>query len=318
MRSRKVNPPSVASGRDIALFGPKRETANGLRRIQSLTLVRSGNDKARDMLAARLQSSVGNEGSGAALPETGRKRGTRGSLNRSQQKENSKVNNSKIITLVCLGVLAIAIPQVRADEWNQRTIFTFSGPVEIPGQVLSPGTYVFKLVDSQSDRHVVQVFNKNEKHCYGTFLTIPDYRLKPAGKPIVTFEERASGSPEAVKAWFYPGQNYGHEFVYPKVKALELAKANNQPVASMPTELAANTTMPATTMQESQVVAMKQAPLKAQQPTEQEVEVADVFLLSPPPDSLPQTASSLPLVGLIGLLAFGTAMLLRRAGANRI
>jgi hypothetical protein len=228
------------------------------------------------------------------------------------------VNQIKIVVFVCLGVLGIALPQAKADEWNQKTVFTFSAPVEIPGQVLLPGTYVFKLMDSQSDRHIVQVFNQRENHCYGTFLVIPDYRLKPAGKPIVTFEERAAGAPEAVKAWFYPGQNYGHEFVYPKVKAVELAKANNQPVASMPTELAANTTMPATTMQESHVVAMKQTPLKAQQPTEQEVEVADVFLLSPPPDSLPQTASSLPLVGLIGLLAFGAARLLRRTGANLI
>ena len=228
------------------------------------------------------------------------------------------MNHIKIMVFVCLGVLAIAIPQARADEWDQKTIFTFSGPVEIPGQVLLPGTYVFKLVDSQSDRSTVQVFNKNENHLFGTFLTIPDYRLKPAGKPIINFEERATGSPEAVKAWFYPGENYGHDFVYPKVKAVELAKANNQPVASMPTELAANTTMPATTMQETHVVAMKQAPLKAQKPTEEEVEVAEVFLLSPPPAqaSLPQTASSLPLVGLIGLLAFGTARLLRRVGAN--
>lgn len=158
------------------------------------------------------------------------------------------------------------------------------------------------------------MFNKNENHLYGTFLTIPDYRLKPAGKPIITFEERPTGSPEAVKAWFYPGENYGHEFVYPKAKAVQLAKANNQPVASMPTELAANTTMPVTTMKESHVVAMKQAPLKAQKPTEEEVEVAEVFLPSPPPelDRLPQTASSLPLVGLIGLVALGTARLLGR------
>jgi hypothetical protein len=230
------------------------------------------------------------------------------------------VNNIKIVTFVCLGVLWTALPQAKADAWDQKTVFTFSGPVEIPGQVLLPGTYVFKLMDSQSDRSIVQVFNKNENHLYGTFLTIPDYRLQPAGKSIITFEERAAGAPEAVRAWFYPGENYGHEFVYPKVKAVQLAKANNQPVASMPTALAANTTMPATTMKESHVVAMKQAPLKAQKPTEEEVEVAEVFALSPSPevDSLPQTASSLPLVGLIGLVAFGIAMLLRRAGANLI
>lgn len=230
------------------------------------------------------------------------------------------MNNVKIITFAFLGVLAITLPQAKADEWNQKTTFTFSGSVEIPGQVLGPGTYVFKLADSQSDRNVVQVFNKNENHLYGTFLAIPDYRLKPAGKPIITFEERAAGSPEAVKAWFYPGENYGHEFVYPKTKAVELAKANNRPVASMPAELAANTTMPATTMKEAHVMAMKQAPLKAQQPTEEEVEIAEVFAAPPVPlpASLPQTASSLPLVGLIGLVALGFAMLLRRAGANSI
>jgi len=230
------------------------------------------------------------------------------------------MNDIKIMALVCLGLLGTALPQAKADEWNQKTVFTFSGPVEIPGQVLIQGTYVFKLMDSQSDRNIVQVFNKDENHLYGTFLTVPDYRLKPAGKPIITFEERTAGSPEAVKAWFYPGENFGHDFVYPRVKAMALAKANNQPVASMPTELAVNTTMPAPTMQEPHVVAMKQAPLKAQKPTEEEVEVAEVFLMPPPsePASLPQTASTLPLVGLIGLIAFGIARLLRRLGANWI
>jgi len=212
------------------------------------------------------------------------------------------------------------LPQAKADDWNQKTIFTFSGPVEIPGQVLIAGTYVFKLADSQSDRYIVQVFNKDENHLYGTFLTIPDYRLKPAGKPIITFEERSAGSPEAVRTWFYPGENYGHEFVYPKAKAVQLAKANNTPVASMPNELASNTTKPAATMQEPHVVELKQTPLKAQQPTEEEVEIAEVFIAqaAPPPplpQRLPKTASSLPLIGLLGVfsLASGGLLLLLNA-----
>jgi hypothetical protein len=234
-------------------------------------------------------------------------------------KEGIGMNSVKIMTCVCVGLLAsMMTPRAKADAWDQKTVFTFSSPIEVPGQVLQPGTYVFKIAESLSDRNVVEVFNKNQRHLYGMFDTIPDYHITPASRAIITFEERAAGTPPAVKTWFYPGENYGHEFVYPKAKAVQLAKANNQPVASMPTELAANTTMPATTMKEAHVVAMKQAPLKAQQPTEQEVEVAEAFLLSSPPevDSLPQTASSLPLLGLIGLLAFGTARLLRRAGAK--
>lgn len=237
------------------------------------------------------------------------------------------MNNVRILTtLVCVGMLGVMLPQAKADEWNQKTTITFSGPVEIPGQVLNAGTYVFKLAGSMSDRNIVEVFNKNENHLYGIFLAIPDYRLKPTGKPIITFEERAAGTPEAVKAWFYPGDNYGHEFVYPKAKAVELAKANKQPVASMPNELAANTTKPTKTMQEPHVMAMKQTPLKAQKPTDEEVEIAEVFTPPPPaaqtqaaakmPKKLPKTASPLPLVGLIGFLSLGTAGLLRRIGAK--
>src|SRR5580658_6019578 len=87
--------------------------------------------------------------------------------------------------------LAVALsPAAMASTWNQKTVFTFSGPVEIPGQVLPAGTYVFKLMDSSSNRHIVQVFNKEENRVFGTFLAIPDYRLHPHDEPIITFHER--------------------------------------------------------------------------------------------------------------------------------
>src|SRR5580704_12465665 len=94
------------------------------------------------------------------------------------------------VFLLSVTILASTLQVARADEWDQRTVFTFNVPVEIPGQVILPGTYVFKLADSSSDRNIVQVFNKDESHLIGTFLAIPDYRLKPADKPIITFEER--------------------------------------------------------------------------------------------------------------------------------
>ncbi|MHB8501605.1 MAG: hypothetical protein ACYDCG_06850 [Candidatus Acidiferrales bacterium] len=226
---------------------------------------------------------------------------------------------TKMMVLAGLCMLGAMLPQAKADEWNQKTIFTFSGPVEIPGKVLPAGTYVFKLADSESDRNIVQVFSKDQRHLYGTFLAIPDYRMKPTGKTVITFDECAANSPEAVKAWFYPGDNYGQEFVYPKTRALQLAKANNTPVASMPDELAANTTKPATTMKEPSVMAMKTAPLMAEKPTE-EVAIAEVFATPPPsarlPKKLPKTASQLPLIALVGLLSLGMAAVLRFAAAK--
>lgn len=163
---------------------------------------------------------------------------------------------------------ALGVPTLKASVWNQKTIFSFNQPVEIPGRVLSPGTYVFKLADIQGDRNVVQVYSNDQKHLLGTFLAVPDYRLQTPGKPIVNFTERAEGSPEAVKAWFYPGDNYGHEFVYPKAEATRLAKANNEPVASMAD-------------QEFNGPSMKTGHVKAVKPTGEEVDVIEVFGSSP-------------------------------------
>ncbi len=177
---------------------------------------------------------------------------------------------SLLAVLVGVGLLCVTDPRAKAGEWNKKTPFTFSGPGELPGMALPAGTYVFKLMDSLSDRNIVQVFNKDETHLYGTFLAIPDFRMKTPDKTIITFEERPANSPEAVKAWFYPGDNYGNEFVYPKERAVQLAKQSNQPVPSMPSEMAANTTKPVKKMTEPSVMAMKKAPLKVQNPIGEE------------------------------------------------
>jgi hypothetical protein len=228
--------------------------------------------------------------------------------------------------MLLAGLIAMTLtPVAKADEWNQKTIFTFSGPVEIPGQILPAGTYVFKLADSASHRHIVQVYNKEQNHLFGMFLAIPDYRLKPADKPIVKFHERTEGSPEAIKAWFYPGRNYGHEFVYPKKEAIALARVNNTPVPAMPTELTPDTVKTDATTDGPEFEALSLAIVMAEKPSGIEVDLADVFQVTDSPaadphtglpDELPATGSALPLVGLFGLLSLGSAALLRRAGAK--
>src|ERR1700723_3767426 len=148
------------------------------------------------------------------------------------------MNRFQLLTTVsCMTLLSVILaPTASADEWNRKTVFTFSGPVEIPGvhltgwAVLPAGTYVFKILDSQSDRHIVQIFNKDETKVLATILAIPNYRLKATDKTVMTFRERPAGQPEALRAWFYPGRNWGEEFVYPKSKAIEIAKSSQTPV----------------------------------------------------------------------------------------
>lgn len=125
---------------------------------------------------------------------------------------------------------AFTAPPAHADEWNKKTLLTFSGPVQVPGTTLPAGTYVFKLADLESNRHVVQIFDKNGSKLIATFLTVPDYRLDPPKDHVVMFEERPRNMPQAVKAWWYAGDTTGDEFVYPKSQAWKIAKATHKPV----------------------------------------------------------------------------------------
>ncbi len=109
----------------------------------------------------------------------------------------------------------------------------FSQPLEIPGQVLPAGTYTFALVDSLSDRNIVRIFNADGSQVIATILAINNYRLTPTDKTVIKFEERSGDNPEALKAWFYPGDNFGQEFVYPKRRAIQLAVASKEPIPAI-------------------------------------------------------------------------------------
>jgi hypothetical protein len=184
---------------------------------------------------------------------------------------------------VILSVLALGTafaPRLAADAANQLTKVTFSAPVEIPGQVLPAGTYEFKILDFTAP-DIVQIMNQNGTKVYATVLTIPDYHLKPTGKSVINFRERPVTSPEAMRAWFYPGDNYGHEFVYPKPRAAQLAKLTGQSVPSMPANLEANTRSSGKSIQDPQILDLRNAPIKAEEPSGEEVDAATIF--TPPP-----------------------------------
>ncbi len=234
-----------------------------------------------------------------------------------------------LIPLTFLALLAA--PSASADAWNRKTVVTFSAPVEIPGVhlagwgVLPAGTYVFKILDSLSDRHIVQIFNKEETTIYATILAIPNYRLKATDKTVMTFAERAAGEPEALRAWFYPGRNWGEEFVYPKSKAIAIAKATNTPVLYTPIEVPVEIEKPTKSAYEPVVAEFKRAPILAINPSGEEVQLAAVVTPPPPEElqaavvadpapatALPSTSTAVPLVGMLGLFSLFCAFVVSR------
>jgi hypothetical protein len=251
----------------------------------------------------------------------------RSRLQTEQGREKEMKSFNVATSVCCLAVMgAVFAPSAKADDWNRKTVIRFNAPVEIPGVhlagwgVLPAGTYVFKIMDSLSNRHIVQISNEDETTVYATILAIPNYRLKATDKTVMTFRERAAGEPEALRAWFYPGRNWGEEFVYPKAKAVELARATNLPVLQMPAPAREEAAKP-----EEARAELEQAPVTAVRPSGEEVEIAQVVTPPPPAEvaqvaaapapaaepKLPTTASPLPLIALLGLLALGGALTLR-------
>ena len=225
-----------------------------------------------------------------------------------------------VLALTLLG--ATLAPGARADTWNKKTVVTFNQPVEIPGRILPAGTYTFQLLDSPSDRHIVQIFNADGSQIITTILAINDYRLRPTGDTVMKFSERPGDSPEALRAWFFPGDNFGQEFVYPKVRAIQLAQTDKIVVPAVAVDTLDDNTI-------------KTAPIVAITPDEKEVEVVTVIQTTPPDavvetpapvaavtptpapaevapvvetKELPQTGSSMPLIALLGGLSISLAL----------
>src|SRR4029077_5272070 len=121
------------------------------------------------------------------------------------------------VAAICGVTLAVGMAmRARADEWDKRTILTINQPIQVTDKLLEPGQYVFKLLDSASNRHIAQILNRDQNHLIGTILAIPNYRLQPTGDSRFAFWETPPGNAQALRAWFYPGDNFGQEFPYQK------------------------------------------------------------------------------------------------------
>jgi len=305
-------------------IGPVYEGKGGPWGRYSITGIDSGRGNVADFAVPAGDNSFRKHAGSGAIPQgqvtsVGQSRYQK-ALTFLRRKLNMKIVKTVLVVLTLVLLGAMLAPSVLAQDNNaytKRTIVTFSQPVEIPGQILPAGTYSVELVDSASYRHIVRFFNADRTRVVTTVLAIPNLRLKTTDKTVITFAERPINSPEALKAWFYPGDNFGQEFVYPKARAVELAQVVKEPVLAIPT---------ATTNVEE----LKTAPLVAITPERREVPVAEVVQIPTTPvlvaenrtpeplpqaqtqQQLPRTASLLPLMGLLSVASLGFAFVLKR------
>lgn len=208
-----------------------------------------------------------------------------------------------------------------ADEWNKKTILTVNQTIQVRDRVLEPGQYVLKLYDSNSDRHVVQIFNSDQSHIIDTILAIPRQRMEPTDRSEFTFWETPAGKARALRAWFYPGDTFGQEFPYPKHLAdVAMLETNATPEPAPP----APVTEPAQPEPTPQPEATTNNDVN-NNVEEQPVETAEATPPPPPPQApaatpepapqpaqeLPKTGSPYPLIGISGGVLLGLYGLLK-------
>ena len=147
------------------------------------------------------------------------------------------MNTRKAITFMIAFVVAFVLffeVSAHADMSDQATQITFSQPVQIPGQVLPAGTYWFLLANSNEDRDLVRIFNSDRSTVYATLETASIERQQATGDTVVKFAQQESSKPDALVAWFYPGETTGHEFLYPKDQEKQLSQDSQQTVVATP------------------------------------------------------------------------------------
>ena len=230
-------------------------------------------------------------------------------------KSHSLINFRIVFAALCVIGFAtgVAVFRAQADQWDKKTILTVDQPIQVTETLLEPGQYVLKLADSNSDRHIVQIFNSDQSRIIDTVLAIPNYRLQPTGHSRFAFWETPPGSAKALRAWFYPGDNFGQEFRYPKHLAMLATTAPAPPVQEPSTAAPASEPVAPS---EPEPQSMLQEPQQEKAP----VEIAQNVPPATPapaqsqeraPETLPKSASVYPLVGLSGMVSLGLYSLLR-------
>jgi hypothetical protein len=233
-------------------------------------------------------------------------------------KSRSLTNRAVPAAAFCGLALALYVlpSRAQADMWDKKTIFTINQPVQVQDTYLEAGTYVFTLASSSSNRNIVQIFDRDQKHLIKTFLAIPEYRLEPTSDSRFVFYETPAGTTHALRTWFYPGENYGQMFRYPK-HLRQIAQVTPIPSAPVPepaivadARLGQPEPMPAepSTAPAAEPVVAAAAETGSAPEAAAEPEPAPAEQL---PAELPKTATPSALIGLCSLLSLAAYRVLR-------
>jgi hypothetical protein len=218
------------------------------------------------------------------------------------------------------------------EDSAKKTTLTVAALTQLPGTTLAAGSYVFRQSGEQSGWDIVQVYNSDQSSLVTTLLAYPNPNLVPNGQPFLVYPQSTDSQTQIMEAFFFDGDPVGQQLAYPKKTADAIGAANHVRVPTTGTSDAYPSSLPQANSSWSAPVnqgedAAAQTPntpsaSAAPEQTTPDPQAASSenagSSASAPSGStaksepLPQTASPLPLIGLIGLLAVVGIVVLRR------
>jgi hypothetical protein len=205
--------------------------------------------------------------------------------------------------VMCLTAASVMSPMTRADDSVKQAMVTIQSPEQVPGSVLPAGTYNFKQTGMQSGWAIVQIYSNDGSALVSTVLAYPNPKVASNGQNVVTYTANGSGSIPAIEGIVFTGDSTVQQFAYPRAAADQIGAANHVRIPTTGTDDAYPNALPDAASSWSAPLAsnpVSDAAMTAQNPvmTRQE--------------KLPQTASPLPAIALIGLFSIAGIVILRR------
>lgn len=195
-------------------------------------------------------------------------------------------------SMAFLGLANLLLAQ-GATPMQRNTKINISEPTEVSGTVLQPGTYTLKVLDFQDGRVQVQVSDENDKKVITTVVTQKVRRNLDTNQQTdeqTQFTYTTANGHPALDTWFYPGDEWGEKFASGKA-----------------TWVAENVGTVTQTPMQTETKTAEVAETPAPAPAPETVAENNAPAPEPAPTELPKTASDLPLLGLVGMLALGGA-----------
>lgn len=236
--------------------------------------------------------------------------------------------------VMAISAIALLLSLPAMAQTPEVSTLPITEPTEVGGTILQPGTYLIRVVAPQADRNKVQITNVDRSTIYVTALTVP-HQLEPNEKmpdTMFVYYPAGEGRPRALRTWFAPdpASGGGHDIVYEESRARQLARLAKQPVVSYHDEQMAelNVVTPEDTsvpyvyepapvvtpapavVETTEVTTVTTAPA----PALVEPEPVPMASAAPAEDTapeMPQTASRVPLLALLGLISLAGAVVIR-------